>query len=83
MALFPIVFTSLMLILQPRIGGPPTAAVIANGAWGLMGFGLAIAVMHSAVLQFGSAAGLRLGLATCIVWNLALWWNGRRKAQRA
>jgi hypothetical protein len=83
MALFPIVFTSLMLILHPRIGGPPTAAVIANGAWGLMGFGLAIAVLHGAALQFGSAIGLSLGLATCIAWNLALWGNGRRKAARA
>jgi hypothetical protein len=81
-ALFPIVFTSLMLILHPRIGGKPTAAVIANSAWGLMGFGLAIAVMHAAVLQFGSAIGLSLGLATCIGWNLALWWNGRRKPRR-
>ena len=80
LALFPIVFTSMMLILHPRIGGPPTAAVIANGAWGLMGFGLAIAVLHVAALQFGSAIGLSLGLATCIGWNLALWWNGRRKA---
>ncbi len=33
LALFPVVFTSLMLILHPRIGGPATAAVIANGAW--------------------------------------------------
>ena len=81
-ALFPIVFTSLMLVLHPRIGGPPTAAAISNGAWGLMGFGLAIAVMHGAVLKFGSAIGLGLGLATCIGWNLALWWNGRRKATR-
>jgi hypothetical protein len=82
-ALFPIVFTSLMLVLHPRIGGKPTAAVIANSAWGLMGFGLAIAVMHAAVLQFGSAIGLSLALATCIGWNLALWWNGRRKAARS
>ena len=82
-ALFPIVFTSLMLILHPRIGGVPTAAVIANGAWGLMGFGLAVAVMHVTVLKFGSAVGLSLALATCIGWNLALWWNGRRKAARA
>ena len=74
-ALFPIVFTSLMLILHPRIGGPPTAAVIANSAWGLIGFGIAIAVMHVAVLQFGSAIGLSLALATCIGWNLALWWT--------
>jgi hypothetical protein len=83
MALFPIVFTSLMLVLHPRIGGPPTAAVIANGAWGLMGFGLAIAVINVAALKFGSTTGLSLALATCIGWNLALWWNGRRKARRA
>ena len=79
-ALIPLVFISMMLILHPRIGGPPTAAVIANGAWGLMGFGLAIAVLHVGALQFGSVIGLSLGLATCICWNLTLWWNGRRKA---
>lgn len=79
LALFPVVFTSMMLILHPRIGGPPTAAVIANGAWGLMGFGLAIAVLHVAALRFGSTTALSLGLATCIGWNLTLWWNGRRK----
>ncbi len=79
MALFPVVFTSLMLILHPRIGGPPTAAVLANSGWGLLGFGLAIAVLHVAVLRFGSAMGLSLALATCIFWNLALWWSGRRK----
>jgi hypothetical protein len=82
LALFPVVFTSMMLILHPRIGGPPTAAVIANGAWGLMGFGLAIAVLHVAALQFGSVIGLSLALSTCVAWNLALWWNGRRKAVR-
>lgn len=82
MALYPIVFTSMMIILHPRIGGPPTAAVLANSAWGLLGFGMAIAVMHVAVTQFGSAIGLSLALATCIVWNLTLWWSGRRKARR-
>src|SRR5205085_8121483 len=70
MALFPIVFTSLMLVLHPRIGGPPTSAVVANGAWGLMGFGLAIAVINVVTLKFGSAIGLSLALATCIGWNL-------------
>ncbi|HWD28488.1 MAG TPA: hypothetical protein VG387_15060 [Rhizomicrobium sp.] len=79
MALFPIVFSSMMLILHPRIGGKATAAVLANSAWGLMGFGLGIAVLHLAVLHFGSAIGLSAALATCIVWNLTLWWNGRRK----
>ena len=78
-ALFPVVFTSMMLILHPRIGGPPTAAVIANAAWGLLGFGMAIAVLHLGAANFGSVAGLSLALATCVGWNLTLWWNGRRK----
>jgi hypothetical protein len=81
-ALFPVVFTSMMLILHPRIGGPPTAAVIANGGWGLIGFGIAIAVLHVAALRFGSAIALSLALGTCVSWNLGLWSNGRRKLVR-
>lgn len=81
-ALFPIVFSSMMLILHPRIGGPATAAVLANSAWGLMGFGMGIAVLHLGALHLGSVAGLCLGLATCISWNLMLWWVKRRKVAR-
>ncbi len=65
-ALFPVVFTSMMLILHPRIGGPPTAAVLANSAGGLMGLGIAIAVLHIAALRFGSAIGLSLALTICV-----------------
>jgi hypothetical protein len=78
-ALFPVVFSSMMLILHPRIGGPPTAAVIANSGWGLLGFGAAIAVLHVAALHFGSAIALSLALATSVSWNLGLWWIGRRR----
>jgi hypothetical protein len=81
-ALFPMVFSSMMLILHPRIGGRPTAAVIANGGWGLIGFGIAIAVLHVAALRFGSAIALSLALGTCVSWNLGLWSNGRRKLVR-
>jgi hypothetical protein len=81
-ALFPAVFSSMMLILHPRIGGPATAAVIANGGWGMMGFGIAIAMLHVTALRFGSAIALSLALATCVSWNLGLWWNGRRKLAR-
>jgi hypothetical protein len=81
-AMFPVVFTSMMLILHPRIGGPATAAVLANSGWGLMGLGIAIAVLHVAALRFGSAIGLGLALMICVSWNLALWWNGRRKLLR-
>jgi hypothetical protein len=81
-ALFPVVFTSMMLILHPRIGGPPTAAVLANSGGGLIGLGIAIAVLHVAALRFGSAIGLSLALMVCVIWNLGLWWNGRGKFGR-
>jgi hypothetical protein len=81
-ALVPLVFISMMLILHPRIGGPPTAAVIANSLWGLIGFGGGIAVMHLAALRFGSAIALSLALATCVGWNLGLWRLSRRKLAR-
>lgn len=81
-ALFPVVFTSIMLILHPRIGGKPTAAVIANGGWGLLGFGIALAMLHLAAVPLGSAAALSLALATCVGWNLGLWWIGRSKLVR-
>ena len=72
----------MMLILHPRIGGPPTAAVIANSLRGLIGFGSGIAVMHLSALRFGSAIALSLALATCVGWNLGLWWLSRRKLAR-
>jgi len=70
----------MMLILHPRIGGKPTAAVIANGGWGLIGFGIAIAVLQAAAPRFGSAIALSLALATCIGWNLGLWWERAKEA---
>jgi hypothetical protein len=81
-ALFPVVFTSMMLILHPRIGGPPTAAVIANSGWGLLGLGIALAVLHVAALRFGLVVALSVALMICVTWNLGLWWNGRRKLAR-
>jgi hypothetical protein len=79
---FPVVLTSLMLILHPRIGGPPTAAVIANSVWGLIGLGIAIVVMHLAALRFGSAVALSLALAICVGWNLGLWGLSRMRPKR-
>lgn len=81
-ALFPAAYSSMMLILHPRIGGPPTAAVIANGGRGMVGFGIAIAVLHVAAVPLGSAIALGLALATCVCWNLGLWWFSRRRIAR-
>ena len=78
LAAFPIVLSSLIAILQPRIGGPATAAIIANGALGLMGFGLALGFVSLSAAALGSWPALGLGLALCVGWNLALLRRGRR-----
>jgi hypothetical protein len=70
------------LILHPRIGGSLTASLIANGAWGMIGSGGAIAVLHVASQRFGSATGLGLALLISVCWNLGFWWIGRRKLVR-
>ena len=82
-ALFPVVFTSLILILHPRIGAPATAAVMANSQWGMIGFASAIVILHLAAMPLGSAAALSLALATCLGWNLALWLFARYRLRRA
>jgi hypothetical protein len=79
LALFPAVYTSFVLILHPRIGGPATAAVFANGMWGLIGFGLGVLTLCIAPPLVGSAAGLSLALAACVTWNLGLWAYGRAR----
>ncbi|MGL5117236.1 MAG: hypothetical protein ACRC7C_18125, partial [Beijerinckiaceae bacterium] len=48
LATFPIVLSTLIIFLQPRIGGPATAAIIGSGVLGLMGFGVALGVLHLA-----------------------------------
>src|SRR5947207_10660796 len=75
LAVFPIVLTSLILIFHPRIGGPPTAAILANTLPGLVGFAFAVLGLHLAAVPFGEAAALVLALAVSVGWNLTLWAN--------
>ncbi len=72
LATYPVVFTSLVLILQPRCGGKFTASVLVNGLKGLLGFGLALAVLHLAAARLSATAALLLALAVSLGWNLAL-----------
>jgi hypothetical protein len=69
-AVFPVILISIILILHRRVGGPPTAAVMANAVLGLVGFALACIVLHFTAVPFGSAVGLSLALATSIAWSL-------------
>ena len=70
---------SLIAILQPRVGGVATAAVIANTLPGLLGFGVAIAVVHLLAVPLGWAPALIAGLAASLAWNGALVLLRRRR----
>jgi hypothetical protein len=82
LAIYPIVMTSLMLIFQPRVGGPAAAALIANTMWGLVGFSACLFTVHLATVPLGSWAGLALALAVSIGWNLMLWGLRQRAMAR-
>lgn len=73
LAVFPISTTCTILILHPRIGGRASAAVIANGLWGLFGIGLGLFALASTALTWGLPFALALLLAIPVAWNLSVW----------
>ena len=82
LAVYPIVMTSLMLIFQPRVGGPASAALIANTMWGLVGFSACLFTVHLATVPLGTWPGLVLALVVSVVWNLVLYWLRHRAVLR-
>jgi hypothetical protein len=78
LAVFPIILISVQIILHRRVGGPPSAAVMANATVGLIGFAFATIVLHLAAEPFGSAIGLSVALATAIAWSLTVYAARRR-----
>ena len=78
LAAFPVVFTSLMIILHYRIGAPATAAVLASGVFGLLGFGASALTLHLAAVSLGNWGALGLALCVAMVWNFTLYALRRR-----
>ncbi|MCF8475908.1 MAG: hypothetical protein K9G60_02695 [Pseudolabrys sp.] len=78
LAVFPIILISVMLILHRRVGGKPTAAVMANAVTGLVGFAFACVVLHFTADAFGAAIGLLLAMSTSVAWGLIVF-NARRR----
>jgi hypothetical protein len=72
LAVFPIILISVILILHRRVGGKPTAAVMANAVLGLVGFAVACVVLHFSAEPLGAAIGLTLALATSVAWGLTV-----------
>lgn len=65
-----------MLILHARIGGRASAAVIANGLWGMLGIGLF--ALSQAIVPLGTPTALALALGVPVAWNLSVWVARRR-----
>lgn len=79
LAVFPIVLSSVVVILHPRIGGPATAAFIASSVVGLAGFGIALAAATASVPSVGRFWALGIGLLVALSWNgLGLLWRLKR-----
>ena len=78
LAVYPISTTCTMLVLHPQIGGRASAAVIANGLWGLFGIGWGLFALSVAIEPLGVRVGLALALAVPICWNLSVWAVRRR-----
>ncbi len=70
LAVFPIVLSSIIFILHRRVGGPATAAVMANAIIGLGGFGVACTVLNLTADWLGAVLALTLTLAVSVGLNL-------------
>jgi hypothetical protein len=73
LAVFPVIYMSIMVILHPRVGGRATAAVLANAIPGLAGFGAALLTLHLTAVPLGSAAALIVALGVSVSWNAFLY----------
>ena len=71
-AVFPVVMTSIALVMHPRMGGKASAAVLANTPLGLLGFACACSVLHVAAEPLGTPAGLALALLASLAWSLLM-----------
>jgi hypothetical protein len=78
-AVYPISTTSTMLLLHARIGGRASAAVIANGLWGLFGVGIGLFMMTLTAPRWGGAVGLAILLAVPVTWNFSVWFLRTRQ----
>jgi hypothetical protein len=82
-AVFPVAITSLGLTVQPRIGGPATAATMAAALRAMPGIGLGFLVLHLTAPVYGAGLGLSSALAAALLWPLTLVVLRARRERRA
>jgi len=79
-AIFPVVISSLLVIIHMRLGGPAAGSVAAHVHAPLIGLTLGLAAVHLLAGRFGSWWAFAAGLAVCLAWSGALWLMRRRRA---
>jgi hypothetical protein len=72
LATFPIMFSSVIVVMHRRAGGPASAAILANALLGTSGFALACATVHLAAVPLGSFPALALALAVSVSWIMLI-----------
>ncbi|MFL6832043.1 MAG: hypothetical protein ACJ8F0_05575 [Xanthobacteraceae bacterium] len=73
LAVFPVIYTSIMVILHCRVGGPATAAVLAHAIPGLAGFGMALLTLHLTAVPLGSTGALIIAFSVSVAWNVMVY----------
>ena len=71
-ALVPVVWISMAVVIYARQGGATCSAVLANGIVPMIGFGLGLAAIHLLVEHHGLTIALCVGLAVPVSFTLAL-----------
>jgi len=72
-AVYPIVLSSFIVILHPRVGGKAAASVLAHAQVPFIGLSLGFLAVHYCAEPLGSWWALTIGLAICIAWSGLLW----------
>jgi hypothetical protein len=72
LSVMPILTTSLILVMHPRVGGPATAALLSHTLGGLVGMVIAFMLVNLTIPTLGVWLALAVGLVTTVGWNIML-----------
>jgi len=68
-AVFPISLISLIVIVQPRIGGAAASLLAANALRSMLGFGMMLLALYLAILPFGVTLALVVAMSVSACWS--------------
>lgn len=80
LANFPIIMSSVGLILHIRLGAQAAAGMLSNAVAGMIGVCLGLLQVHLTIAAWGAPLSLGAGLVICVIWNLMLFEIGRRQS---